>query len=61
MLHTSRIDPPKSAYEILEGPHDFDKDFDCHPWASPGCRVVVHEPTDSCTSRGPRGTDAYGT
>jgi hypothetical protein len=29
MLRDSRIDPSKSAYEILEGPHNFNR----HPWA----------------------------
>ncbi|KAL7503761.1 hypothetical protein ACHAXN_001695, partial [Cyclotella atomus] len=55
MLRTSRIDPTKSAYEILEGPHDFNR----HPWAPPGCRAVVHEPASTRTSWGPRGTDAW--
>jgi hypothetical protein len=31
MLRASRIDPAKSAYEILEGPHDFNR----NPWAPP--------------------------
>jgi hypothetical protein len=55
MLRTSRVDPSKSAYEVLEGPHDFNR----HPWAPPGCRAVIHEPADNRTSWGPRGTDAY--
>jgi hypothetical protein len=55
MLRTSRVDPSKSAYEILEGPHDFNR----HLWAPPGCRAVIHEPADTRTSWGPRGTDAY--
>ncbi|KAL7475216.1 LOW QUALITY PROTEIN: hypothetical protein ACHAW6_001141 [Cyclotella cf. meneghiniana] len=54
MLRTSKIDPSKSAYEVLEGPHDFDR----HPWAPPGCRAVIHKPTDNRTSWGPRGTNA---
>ena len=33
MLRTLRTDPSKSAYEVLEGPHDFNR----HPWAPPGC------------------------
>ncbi|KAL7483087.1 hypothetical protein ACHAW6_013637, partial [Cyclotella cf. meneghiniana] len=55
MLRTSRIDPTKSAYEILEGPHDFNR----NPWAPPGCRAILHEPATTRTSWGPRGTDAW--
>eukprot|EP00804_Cyclotella_cryptica_P030451 CCRYP_008524-RA/>CCRYP_008524-RA protein AED:0.26 eAED:0.26 QI:0/0/0/1/1/1/2/0/901 len=55
MLHTSRIDPTKSAYEILEGPHDFNQT----PWAPPGCRAILHEPVSTQTSWGPCGTDAW--
>jgi hypothetical protein len=55
MLRTSRIDPTKSAYEVLEGPHDFNR----HPWAPPGCRAIIHEPADTRSSWGPRGTDAW--
>jgi len=39
MLRTSRIDPTQSAYEILEGPHDFNRT----PWAPPGCRAIINE------------------
>eukprot|EP00804_Cyclotella_cryptica_P024589 CCRYP_001603-RA/>CCRYP_001603-RA protein AED:0.24 eAED:0.18 QI:0/0/0/1/1/1/2/0/837 len=55
MLRTSRIDPTKSAYEILEGPHDFNR----NPWAPPGCRAILHKPATTRTSWGPRGTDAW--
>ena len=55
MLRTSRIDPTRSAYEVLEGPHDFNR----QPWAPPGCRAVVHEPASTRTSWGPRATDAW--
>eukprot|EP00804_Cyclotella_cryptica_P007932 CCRYP_019848-RA/>CCRYP_019848-RA protein AED:0.05 eAED:-0.05 QI:0/-1/0/1/-1/1/1/0/1335 len=55
MLRTSSIDPTKSAYEILEGPHDFNQ----NPWAPPGCRAILHEPATTRTSWGPRGTDAW--
>eukprot|EP00956_Cyclotella_meneghiniana_P042186 scaffold248388_cov50-Cyclotella_meneghiniana.AAC.4 len=55
MLRTSRIDPSKSAYEVLEGPHDFNR----NPWAPPGCRAIIHEPADNRSSWGPRGTDAW--
>jgi hypothetical protein len=55
MLRTSRIDPTKSAYEVLEGQHDFNR----HPWAPPGCRAVIHEHAENRTSWGPRGTDAW--
>ena len=55
ILCTSRIDPTKSAYEAMEGPHDFDR----HPWAPPGCRAIIHKPTDNRTSWGPHGTNAW--
>ena len=55
MLRTSRIDPSKSAYEVLEGPHDFNR----HPWAPLGCRAVIHKPAVNRTSWGPRATDAW--
>eukprot|EP00804_Cyclotella_cryptica_P024442 CCRYP_019261-RA/>CCRYP_019261-RA protein AED:0.29 eAED:0.18 QI:0/0/0/1/0.33/0.25/4/0/786 len=55
MLRTSRIDNTKSAYEILEGPHDFNR----NPWAPPGCRAIIHEPATTRRSWGPRGTDAW--
>ncbi|KAL7503953.1 hypothetical protein ACHAXN_001668, partial [Cyclotella atomus] len=55
MLRTSRIDPTKSAYEVLEGPHDFNR----HPWAPPGCRAIIHEPANTRSSWGPRGTGAW--
>ncbi|KAL7485737.1 hypothetical protein ACHAW6_011335 [Cyclotella cf. meneghiniana] len=55
MLRTSCINPTKSAYDILEGPHDLNR----HPWAPPGCRAVIHKPTDNRTLWGPRGTDAW--
>ena len=55
MLHTSCIDPSKLAYEVLEGPHDFSH----HPWAPPGCRAIIHEPTYNRTLWGPRGADAW--
>lgn len=55
MLRASRCDPSKSAYEVLEGPHDFNR----QPWAPPGCRAVLHEPAATRSSWGPRGTDAW--
>ncbi|KAL7479932.1 hypothetical protein ACHAW6_007837 [Cyclotella cf. meneghiniana] len=55
MLRASRINPSKSAYEILEGPHDFNR----HPWAPPGCRAILHEPADTISSWGPHGIDAW--
>eukprot|EP00804_Cyclotella_cryptica_P025469 CCRYP_011974-RA/>CCRYP_011974-RA protein AED:0.11 eAED:0.08 QI:0/0/0/0.66/0/0.33/3/0/643 len=49
MLCTSRIDPTKSTYEILEGPHDFNR----NPWAPPD------EAATTRASWGPRGTGAW--
>jgi hypothetical protein len=57
MLRTSRINPTKSAYEVLEGPHDFKR----NPWAPPGCRAVLHKPATTRRSWSPRGTDAWYT
>eukprot|EP00804_Cyclotella_cryptica_P002755 CCRYP_009650-RA/>CCRYP_009650-RA protein AED:0.63 eAED:0.36 QI:0/0/0/1/1/1/2/0/211 len=45
MLRTSQIDPTKSTYEILEGPHDFNR----NPWAPtrmPGRTPQTSNPTD---------------
>ncbi|KAL7474305.1 hypothetical protein ACHAW6_000282 [Cyclotella cf. meneghiniana] len=55
MLCTSRIDPSKSAYKTLEGPHDFSR----HPWAPPGCRAVIHELANNKTSWGLQGTNTW--
>ncbi len=43
MLHTSRIDPTKSAYKILNGPYDWNR----YPLAPLGCKVVVHKDGDT--------------
>ncbi|KAL7477006.1 hypothetical protein ACHAW6_002826 [Cyclotella cf. meneghiniana] len=55
MLHASCIDPSKSAYKVLEDPHN----FNCHPWASPGCRAIIHKPADNRMLWGPHGSDAW--
>ncbi|KAL7503780.1 hypothetical protein ACHAXN_002039 [Cyclotella atomus] len=51
IFRASRIDPSKSAYQVLEGIHDFNH----HPWAPPGCRAAIHEPANNRTLWGPRG------
>ncbi len=54
MLCTVRINPKLSAYLILEGPHDFNK----NPWAPPGTRAVVYETPERRQSWAPRGINA---
>ncbi len=51
LLHRSRINPPKSAYEALHGPYDWNR----FPLAPLGCKAVIYELPghgDSCGSRG---------
>ena len=55
MLQRARNDPTKSAYKVLEGPHDFKR----QPWAPPGCRAVIHEPANTRAYWAPRAIDAW--
>ena len=55
MLRTSRIDPTKSAYEILYGPYDWNR----YPLAPLGCKAVVYEDGDTRGSWASRGVDAF--
>ena len=38
LLRKSRVDPTKSAFEVLRGPHD----FNANPWAPLGCKAEIH-------------------
>ena len=38
LLRKSRVDPTKSAFEVLRGPHD----FNANPWAPLGCKCEIH-------------------
>ena len=55
MLRASQIDPPKSAYEIVNGPYDWNR----YPLAPLGCKAVIYEDGNI---RGPwasRGVDGW--
>ncbi|KAL7465261.1 hypothetical protein ACHAXS_005587, partial [Conticribra weissflogii] len=39
-------DPTTSTHEILHGKHN----FITHPWAPTGCKAIVHENPQTCTS-----------
>ena len=56
LLRTSRIDPTKSAYHQMYG-HKYD--WNAHPLAPPGTKAVIYESTDTRTSWGNRGLDAW--
>ena len=51
LMRQSRVDPTKSAYEVLEGPYDWNK----YPLAPPGCKAIIHEAAESRASWAPRG------
>jgi hypothetical protein len=55
MLRASRIDPTKSAYEVLYGPYDWNR----YPLAPLGCKAVVYEDGDTRGSWASRGVDAF--
>ena len=55
ILRPSRVDPSKSAYEVLEGPYDWNR----YPLAPPGCKAVIYEDPDARGSWAPRGIDAW--
>ena len=55
LLRTSRIDPSKSAYEILEGPYNFDR----YLIAPPGTQAVIYDAPENRASWQPRGTNAW--
>jgi len=55
MLRQFRVDPSKSAYEILNGPYDWNR----YPLAPLGCKAVVYEDSDTRGSWASRGVDAF--
>ena len=55
MLRASRIDPPKSAYKILNGPYDWNR----YPLAPLGCKAFVYEDGNTRGSWASRGVDAF--
>ena len=55
MLRTLLVHPKRSAYHVLEGPHD----FNCVPFAPPGTRATIMNPPETRISWGPRAMDAW--
>ena len=55
MLRMFRAHPHLSAYNSVEGIHDFNKE----PWAPPGTRATIFNPPEIRTSWGPRALDAW--
>ena len=55
LMRRSRIDPSKSAYEVLHGPYDWNR----FPLAPPGCKAVIYESPAQRGSWGSRGVDAW--
>ena len=55
LMRQSRVDPTKSAYDVLEGPYDWNK----YPLAPPGCKAIIHEAAESRASWAPIGMDAW--
>ena len=54
-MRRSRIDPTKSAYEVLNGPYDWNR----FPLAPPGCKAVIYESPAQRGSWGSRGINAW--
>lgn len=55
LLRTSRCHPKISAFDALEGTHDFNR----VPFAPPGTRATIFNPPEIRSSWGPRATDAW--
>ena len=55
LMRASRIDPTKSAYEVLNGPYDWNR----YPLAPLGCKAVVYEDGDTRGSWASRGVDGW--
>ncbi len=55
LLRCSRVNPTKSAYEILEGPYDWNQ----YPLALLGTKAVIYEDADTRASWAPHGLDAW--
>ena len=56
LLQTSCTDPTKSAYHQHHGQQ---YNWNRYPMAPPGTRAIIYKDPGSCTSWGPRGTDAW--
>jgi hypothetical protein len=55
LLRSSRVDPSKSAYKILNGPYNWNR----YPLAPLGCKAIVYEDGNTCESWAPQGVDAF--
>jgi hypothetical protein len=55
LLQPSQIDPTKSAYEILEGPYDWNR----YPLAPLGTRAIIYEDPEIRESWAPCGLDTW--
>jgi hypothetical protein len=55
LMRASRVDPKKSAYEILNGPYDWNR----YPLAPLGCKAVIYEDGDTRGSWASRGVDGW--
>jgi hypothetical protein len=55
MMRASRVDPTRSAYEVLNGPYDWNQ----YPLAPLGCKAVVYEDRDTHGSWASRGVDGW--
>jgi hypothetical protein len=55
MLRASHIDPSKLAYEILNGPYDWNR----YPLVPLGCKAVVYKNGNTRGSWASRGVDAF--
>ncbi len=55
MMRASRVDPTRSAYEVLTGPYD----WNWYPLAPLGCKAVVYEDKDTHRSWASRGVDGW--
>jgi hypothetical protein len=55
LLRALRVDPTKSAYEILNSPYDWNR----YPLAPLGCKAVVYEDSDTRGLWASRGVDAF--
>ena len=55
LLRQSRVNPNVSAYEILEGPYDWNR----YPLAPLGTKAIIYEDSDTRASWAPHGLDAW--
>jgi hypothetical protein len=55
MMRASRVDPTRSAYEVLNGPYD----WNWYPLAPLGCKAVVNEDGDTRGSWASRGVHGW--